>query len=726
MRLTARALRRAALCGLLLGDGGCRQPPALEVQEDLEAVVINRVEPDGDAMLPWVNTVPGPRRDLSAVRNAGVVRVLVREAAMVGLPRVDSPLLDDRALAGELAKALGVALQLVPVPRGADPVAALREGRADLMAPGWAMAGGGRSGCKASIPVHEVDVVLAVASGLHPLRGLKHLHDAKVGIRADVLWASLSAGLTARLGAGSTLELSGSDMDGEDLLGEIADGRLQAAVVLDSELDTYRRYGDAATLGQRLARDIPLSWLMLEDAVELRPAVDAAVRLYLAGARERANRGGDLRAIRRRGVLRVGMLNNGSSYFIWRGQQLGFQLEFARLFAAGLGLRLEVVVPDTPADMPELLRSGRVDLIPASLGGDPRDADFVYSRPFIFADDVLVQPVESPPITTLDELAGATVHVRGSSVYMTRLREIAVSVPTLKIVSAGEELETEDLIEKVGKKEIAATVSNSVLLGVELAHREDVRATLTLTHGQPMAYGLRADTPNLLAALDGLIEREMQGRAFAQIFDRYFTDARRRSQLKLDPTRAAGTISPYDGLVRRYAKRHGLDWRLVVAQMYQESRFDPRARSRVGAVGLLQIMPRTGMELGVKNLEDPEENVRAGVKYLAAQRDSLEPAIDLRQRLRFALAAYNAGMGHVADARLLARKMGDDPDRWFNNVEKAMLLLQKPEYHRRARYGYCRGEEPVDYVRRIESIYDAYRVEQETMGGRTGSARRRK
>jgi membrane-bound lytic murein transglycosylase F len=161
-------------------------------------------------------------------------------------------------------------------------------------------------------------------------------------------------------------------------------------------------------------------------------------------------------------------------------------------------------------------------------------------------------------------------------------------------------------------------------------------------------------------------------------------------------------------MVKRYADQHDFDWRLIVAQIYEESGFDPRARSFAGAVGLLQVLPRTAREVGHTDLLDPETNIRAGLTYLSWVRERFEENLPIRDRMWFTLAAYNVGPGHVRDARRLAVQKGLNPDQWFDNVERAMLLLSRPEYARNARHGYCRGSEPVQYVREIRSRYEAY------------------
>ncbi len=252
------------------------------------------------------------------------------------------------------------------------------------------------------------------------------------------------------------------------------------------------------------------------------------------------------------------------------------------------------------------------------------------------------------------------------------------------------------------------TVSNSVLLKVEQGYRSQVQGTLMLTRKIPLVLATRKTASKLLQRANAFIQGNCHGAWFAGLLEKYVEKHDRLAEARSDSVGQPGTISPFDGIVRVYGQKHGIDWRLIAAQMYQESRFDPRAKSWVGALGLMQVMPTTGAEMGFSDLFEPDSNVQARVKYLARLMESFDRKIPMKQRVRFALAAYNAGIGHVQDARLLARSMGLDPNHWFGGVEKAMVLLDNPRYYRAARHGFCRGQEPVTYVSRIQSKYDAF------------------
>ena len=211
------------------------------------------------------------------------------------------------------------------------------------------------------------------------------------------------------------------------------------------------------------------------------------------------------------------------------------------------------------------------------------------------------------------------------------------------------------------------------------------------------------------------------------------TTSRRRVQRHAQPSmlsRANGTISKYDGLFVRHAQAIGWDWRLLAAQCYQESGFDPQATSWAGARGLMQLMPSTAERLGFNkaDLDDPSVNIEAGVRYLGQLNSTFSDIPNSQERLFFVLAAYNGGAGHVRDAMALAQQDGHQPTRWAA-VEPYILALSEPQTYRQpvVRFGYLRGQETVDYVRQIRRRWAAYRgVAGSHSSGRQAPAQRKR
>jgi membrane-bound lytic murein transglycosylase F len=262
----------------------------------------------------------------------------------------------------------------------------------------------------------------------------------------------------------------------------------------------------------------------------------------------------------------------------------------------------------------------------------------------------------------------------------------------------------------VAAGEADLTVADEHLLDIELVQGLAVRSAFTLGEARPHAVAVRSSNPELLAAVNAFIAEKRNGYLYNVLYQKYFKD--KRSVRRLAAGRVEGDgesgLSPWDDLVRKYAERYGFDWRLITAQMYAESRFDPDAKSFAGALGLMQLMPRTAEGLGITEIEKPENGIHAGVKYLDWLRERFEDRLPISERLWFTLAAYNAGYGHIADARRLAREKCWDPDRWFGNTENAILLLSRKDYAKKARYGYVRGSQVVEYVRDIRERFQAY------------------
>lgn len=313
-------------------------------------------------------------------------------------------------------------------------------------------------------------------------------------------------------------------------------------------------------------------------------------------------------------------------------------------------------------------------------------------------------------LRSLEDLNGRRIVVRRNSSYWGTLERLREEGAAFTLEAAPEHLETEQIVDRVARGEYDLTVADSHIVDIELTWRDDIRPAFAL--GEPRFHGwaVRADNPKLLDAINGYLKKEYRGLHYNVIHKKYFKNPKRIREHVANRADggANGGLSPYDELARKYAQRYGLDWRLVVSQMYQESRFDPNAKSWAGALGLLQVLPRTARELGLHDLHDPETGLHAGIKYLNWLMQRFEPELNLADRTWFALAAYNAGVGHLRDARRLAARKGWEPDRWFGNVEQAMLLLSQPGYARRAAHGYVRGQEPVNYVRQIRDRFEAY------------------
>ena len=497
----------------------------------------------------------------------------------------------------------------------------------------------------------------------------------------------------------------------EEVLDRIAAGEVDATVLDSNLVEVYQAYRDDFRVAVNFSGQRDIAWAVRKN-VSYYPSITMVdLQLEHATAGRDLIFKDDLDAIEQRRVLRVLLRNNAASYFIYRGELMGFEYDLARAFADYHGLRLEVIVPPSHRELTTWLLDGRADIAMGFLEPDAaeRRRGIGYSRPYHYARQHIVVHRDDPA-DSLEDLAHRTIFVRHHSRYWERLAALQQEGAGFVLRSTDDATETEELIELVSRGKHKATMADEHLLDLELAKGLPVRSAWVLDEVVPHAIALRADNPQLKAALDEFVARIYRGEFYNVSYRKYFRNARSIQRFArgrvIDPLK--GKISPFDEIVRKYANRYGFDWRLVTALMYQESRFNPMARSHIGARGLMQLMPRTARAMGVSNSNDPDASIHGGIRYLDWLRDRFDADLPLSERLWFTLAAYNAGAGHVHDARRLAKQLGYDPDRWFGQVERAMLLLAKQKYASKARYGYVDGSEPVNYVRQIRQRFEAY------------------
>ena len=422
-----------------------------------------------------------------------------------------------------------------------------------------------------------------------------------------------------------------------------------------------------------------------------------------------------LEEIRRSGYIRILTRNNDTSFFIYRGHRMGFDYELGKRLAQRLGIRVDMVITTNWGDMvPQLLR-GEGDVIAAEVTvTEARKQEVLFAAPWGHTREVVVYRASAPPIAAPGDLAGKEVHVRRSSAYFDTLTDLsrtleARGLPAIRVHAVPEDWETDTILTAVSKGEILYTVADGLLARIHVASFAGLKMGPEISADRDLAWAVRPGDVKLKKEIDAVFRELRKKPDFNLLRHKYFEEDRsfqktRRNELYASET---GTLSPYDAMVRRYAQEHAFDWRLVAAQIYQESHFDPRRKSWAGASGLFQLMPATARGLGVDDPTDPEQSIRGGLEYMQKLHDHYGDVPDGIERYRFALAAYNSGSGHIDDARRLARADRKDAKKW-REVAPYVLRLSQRKYASRARFGYCRGAEPVDYVRHIDERYAGY------------------
>ncbi len=422
----------------------------------------------------------------------------------------------------------------------------------------------------------------------------------------------------------------------------------------------------------------------------------------------------DLDALVARKYIRVLTTYNRTNFFLAHGKLRGFEYALLKQYQQTLNKditrkELQIVFEFIPVArdrlIPDLI-NGYGDIAAAGLTVTPERRKLVdFTNPYLTGiDEVLVTHRSADPTPDVTALSGQKVFVRLSSSYYESLMDVnrklrSKGLRPVKIVPADENLETEDILELVNSGAIARTVCDSHIANAWAEILTDIRVSgdVTFRKGGNIAWAVRKNSPALKASLDRFAKTHRKGTRLGNIFfKRYYENT---TWIKNPLTGGSGKkLVAYAPLFKKYAARYGFDWRLIGAMAYQESGFDQSKVSPQGAVGIMQIRPDTAADprVGIPDISHVEKNIQAGVKYLSFLRDHYysDEAILPRNRVRFSLAAYNAGPVKMRRARKKAETMHLDPNRWFRNVEMAMLKIV--------------GQETVRYVSNINKYYIIY------------------
>jgi membrane-bound lytic murein transglycosylase MltF len=425
---------------------------------------------------------------------------------------------------------------------------------------------------------------------------------------------------------------------------------------------------------------------------------------------------GDLDGMIKRRVIRALVAPSRTAYWVNGASQIGAEYELLKAFEkqinhryAKKGKRIPIYLAIIPTRQDQLISDlvkGRGDLAAGILTVTPeRLAHVDFGEPFFRGvKQIVVTGPASPELTSLKDLSGQQVYVRRSSSYwshLEHLNEQFADEDTLpvRLKAAPEDLEDDDLLEMVNAGLIGIAVVNryQALLWAKVFKNLTPREDLVVNKGGEIAWMIRKQSPKLKAE----IARFAKTHGYHSTFGRLLVKKYVGSTKLVKPAAASSEIKKFKqtvGHFRKYGAKYDLDYLLMMAQGYQESRLDQNARSRAGAIGVMQLMPATGQAMGTGDIRQLEPNIHAGIKYVSRIRDhyfSHQP-MDARNKTLFALAAYNAGPSRIHRLQREARKGGLDPHVWFNNVE--MVAAQQI------------GEETVTYVSNIFKYYAAYKL----------------
>ena len=418
---------------------------------------------------------------------------------------------------------------------------------------------------------------------------------------------------------------------------------------------------------------------------------------------------------------------NSTNYFIYRGEPMGYQFELLKLFAEHLDVRLEIVTNNDLNQSFESLNNGEIDIIAIGLAKTSERKELVdFTIPMDQTRQILIQrkPQNWRKMKTMDELeshlireplelAGKTIVIQKNTSFKERLLNLSDEIGDSINIIEDDNLEVEELIAAVASGKIDYTISDEHVALVNRKYYPDIDVKTPISFAQNLSWAVDKGQDSLLILANNWIQGFKKSLTAGLLYNKYFKNPRTINYARSEyHSIGGGKISRYDDIIKEVSQNYNMDWRLVSSIVYQESGFKPNAKSWVGAFGLMQLMPSTAKMFGIDSLSSPKEQIEAGVKFIQwLDKQIPEEVEDVNERTKFILAAYNVGLAHVYDARRLAEKYDHDPNIWTGNVDTFLLQKSNPKFYRDSvvRYGYCRGEEPYNFVIEILDRYDHYK-----------------
>jgi membrane-bound lytic murein transglycosylase F len=446
---------------------------------------------------------------------------------------------------------------------------------------------------------------------------------------------------------------------------------------------------------------------------------------FILPKNEMDNDKGKLEKILSEKELRVVLDFNTINYFIYKGEPKGFQYDLLKEFCADNNLKLTITVSNDLSKDIDGLVGDEYDLVAKNVvAGYSSSEKIDYTLPINNSKIVLVQRINLLKknvvgikgyhnfVDSRSELMGKEVHVSSYSSLVSNIIKLNNDLGNSINVIADSIFQTGQLISQVAAGRIDFTVCDEATGDVLKGYYPNLDFSTPIAFDQKYCWAVQKKSPEWKRFLDNWIENFKQSDRYDQIVQEYYSDdAQELFNEREYNSFIGGRLSEYDEVIKDVSRTFEFDWRLVTSIILKESKFDSDVTSHKGASGLMQLMPRTAKLFNVFDTSIPRENIRGGVAYLSWLDELFMPIIPKAdERIKFVLAAYNAGIGHVMDARRLAMKYNYDPSVWEGSVEDFLLKKSDPEFYNDpvVEHGYCRGSESLSFVNKVLDRYEHY------------------
>ena len=409
--------------------------------------------------------------------------------------------------------------------------------------------------------------------------------------------------------------------------------------------------------------------------------------------------------------------SKSTNYFIYKGEPMGYQYEMLVSLAANLGVKLELIAENNPQEALNMLRNGEADIIVNDLSDvKSKKETYIITDPYRQTSQVLIQRKNysdkvNGVIRNLSELANKKVFVQGFSTAAKTLKDIALENNISIKIEENKNNDAEYLIDLVASGSIDYAVCDYAIAKVQSTIYSNIDIETPIGVTQDVVWAVKYGSNDLLRKVNEWLGVFPKTPIYSNIYTKYFDNPYMAIIKKSEYFYSTkGKLSVFDEQIKSESNFINWDWRLLASLIYQESKFNPTVKSESGAYGLMQFMPITAEYFGIDNEAGPNVQLKMGARYLKMlEKYMADLKIPEKERLKFVLAAYNAGYGHILDARSLAKKYGKDPNVWDNNV--AFFIQNKDEFYNDSvvRHGYLRGSETYKYVNEILERFDRYK-----------------
>ncbi len=409
---------------------------------------------------------------------------------------------------------------------------------------------------------------------------------------------------------------------------------------------------------------------------------------------------------------------NSTDYYMYKGEPLGFQFEMLKQLGQFLNMEVEVIVSNNLDDDFEALYEGKADIIAKSVSPTEYQKDIVsYSLPLYSTKHVLVQRKAASDnklvVAGKEMLSGKNIYVPLRSSFTETLNKLKNSDKSTVNFFELPEYNAEHLIKLVASKELDYTVCNYEQARVLAKDFPSLDFSTVLSESNSVSWVFRKKSTELQQKVNDWLTYYRSSSQFAIRFHKYFEDRNNNANINHHyVTVHSGKISRYDEIIKKHSKLINWDWRLLASLIYQESHFNPNVRSSAGAYGIMQLMPSTREYFGIDTTSSVEKQIEAGVKFIKLLDKQIAPRIpDDKERIKFILASYNIGWGHILDAVRIASLVGKNEQKWDQNVDSCLLSKSKPEIFQLAdvKHGYAKGKETYKYVKQIMERFEHYK-----------------